>query len=381
MRQPHPSVSTILIVDDSPGELGALSQMLGDDYAVRAVRTGRRALAAVRSLPVPDLVLLDFALQDMDGYELLRQLQDDPETADIPVLFITAPGAEWDEGLALILGAAEYVSRPVRAQTLRNRVRIQLELTGARRERRAIESFVEGEVRRRTQDLSLAQDVCIRALALLSETSDPIGGNHLRRTQAYLDVLADQLARRPGYADLLTKRSISLLVSSAPLHDIGKMGLPKDILLKPGKLDAREWALAKTHSRLGRDAIALAAQGIERPLAFLDLAQEIAYSHHERWDGSGYPEGLSEDHIPVSARLMAVADVLDALVSHRAYKSAYSFGQAAEIIRQGRGSQFDPVVVDAFTERLDELEVITARLPDARSFSDPIPYPERELRP
>ncbi|NEV62766.1 HD-GYP domain-containing protein [Thiorhodococcus minor] len=358
---------TILLIDDSPVELDALSGVLCQHYVVRAVRTGRRALKALHKPPWPDLILLEPDLPDMDGCELLRELGEDPVTAEIPVICYSAPGTEWEEDVLLGLGAVDCVIKPGNARAILNRVRTHLELADARRALRRTEARILRESARRADELVMAQDVCIRALARLAEADEPRGGNHLRRMQAYLDTLARQLSHYPRYADL-APTDVAALVRVAPLHDIGKMAIPRNILLKPGRLSPREWAIAKTHSQLGRDAIAAAGHGFSESLPFLRLAQEVAYCHHERWDGSGYPQGLCEERIPLSARLMAVADVLDALVSRRTYKEAYPFEAAVEIMRESRGSQFDPAIFDAFSARLDDFAAITRRLPDHSSM-------------
>ena len=207
---------------------------------------------------------------------------------------------------------------------------------------------LEAEVARRMTENDLTQQVTIRALAHLAETRDPETGNHLLRTQAYVQQLANALRAHPRFAAVLSERYIALLTRSAPLHDIGKVGIPDHVLLKPGKFTQAEWIIMQTHAALGSQAIIQAEKDIMMPLLFLTTAKQIAQSHHEKWDGSGYPEGLSKDAIPLAARLMAVADVFDALISVRVYKPALSYAKAREIIAEGRGKHFDPDVVDAF---------------------------------
>lgn len=361
------STPTVLLVDDFPAELDALSRLLGQHYGVRAVRSGRRALRALHKSPRPDLILLEPDLPDMDGCELLRCLGEDPIAAEIPVICYSPPGNAWEEDALLGLGAVDCIVKPGNAPAILNRVRTHLELADAKRALWRTEERIARESARRAEELVTTQDVCIRALARLAEADEPRGANHLRRMQAYLETLARQLSRHPGYADRLTPANIAMLVHVAPLHDIGKMAIPRTILLKPGRLSPQEWAIAKTHSQLGRDAIAAAGHDVAGSLPFLRLAQDVAYCHHERWDGAGYPRGLYEERIPLSARLMAVADVLDALVSRRTYKEAYPFEAAVEIMRESRGSQFDPAIFDAFSARLDDFAAITRRLPDQSS--------------
>jgi putative two-component system response regulator len=210
----------------------------------------------------------------------------------------------------------------------------------------------------------LTQLVSIRALAHLAETRDPETGNHILRTQKYVRALALRLSQHPRFSATLDTRTIDLLTKSAPLHDIGKVGIPDSILQKPGRLTLEEWVIMKTHSRLGSDAIEQAEIDVEQPVAFLSLAKEIAHWHHEKWDGSGYPDGLHGDAIPLSARLMAVADVFDALISPRVYKPAMSYEKTREIIADGSGSHFDPDIVAAFLEDFDAMTAIADQYQD-----------------
>jgi putative two-component system response regulator len=214
------------------------------------------------------------------------------------------------------------------------------------------------------EENQIIQDVGIHALGCLAEMRDPETGNHIRRTQGYVEALARHLQPHARFAAVLSGPFIRLLGKSAPLHDIGKVGIPDHILLKPGKLTAEEWAIMQTHAKLGAKAIAHAERDAAKPVAFLALAREIAHRHHEKWDGSGYPDGLAGDAIPVSARLMALADVFDALISVRVYKAAMSFDQARGLIVEGRGGHFDPDVVDAFLAIFDEFKAIAERYRD-----------------
>ncbi len=226
-------------------------------------------------------------------------------------------------------------------------------------------TFLESEVRRRTREVETIQDVTVHTLASLAETRDHETGNHIRRTQHYVKLLAETLRKHPRFAaELDDDRTIELLFKSAPLHDIGKVGIPDHILLKPGKLSAEEFEQMKRHTTLGRDAIIQTEKELGIEIAFLRYAKEIAYSHQEKWDGSGYPEGLSGERIPVSARLMALADVYDALISKRVYKPPFSHEEAAKLIAGSRGTHLDPDVVDAFLGLQNEFRAIAARFSD-----------------
>ncbi|MBK1722569.1 response regulator [Thiocystis violacea] len=346
--------ATVLIVDDSPENLAVLNELLQADYRVRAATSGKKALRVVKTTPTPDLILLDVMMPEMDGYEVFEKLRADAVTADIPVIFVTAMDSTEAEIHGLDVGAVDYIAKPIVPSILRARVNTQLELKQARDWLRNQNAYLESELKRRLHENLIVQDVSIHALAHLAEIRDPETGNHLRRTQGYVRALSVHLQGHPRFAPLLTPHNIDLLVKSAPLHDIGKVGIPDHILLKPGKLTPEEWEIMKTHAKLGSDAIELAERDAERPVEFLILAKEIARHHHERWDGRGYPDGLAGDEIPISARLMALADVFDALISVRVYKPAMSHAEARDIIREGRGSHFDPDVADAFLATYDE---------------------------
>ena len=348
----HP---TVLIVDDVPDNLQVLGTLLRTHgYQVRAANSGAAALRFAAKPPLPDLILLDVMMPELDGYEVLRRLREDPRTENIPVMFLTALGDARDEEHGLSLGAADYIAKPIRPAVVLARVRTQLQAKQSRDWLRDQNAALEAEVSRRVAEAERAQEATVRALAHLAETRDPETGNHILRTQEYVRKLAELLRRNPRFGRLLTERYIRMLARSAPLHDIGKVGIPDHILLKPGKLSPEEWEIMKTHSAIGAIALERAEQDVAHPVEFLSLAPDIARWHHERWDGAGYPDGLAGEAIPLSARLMAVADVFDALISPRVYKPAFPFEKARSIIAEGRGSQFDPAVVDVFIDAFEE---------------------------
>ena len=339
---------TLLVVDDAPENIELMSELLRDRYRVKIANGGAAALRICRAKPAPDLVLLDIMMPEMDGYEVCRQLKVDPATADIPVIFLTALSAVEDEQKGFRLGAVDYITKPVSPPLLLARVRTHLRLKASADFLRDKNQYLEAEVARRTREVTAIQDVTIQVMASLAETRDNETGNHIRRTQHYVRLLAEQLRYHPRFAPELDDRSIDLLFKSAPLHDIGKVGIPDRILLKAGKLDAEEWAIMKTHARLGAEAIERAEAMLGLDVDFLHIAKQIAASHHEKWDGSGYPAGLAGEAIPLPARLMALADVYDALISRRCYKEPFSHAQAVAIIDEGKGRHFDPEVVEAF---------------------------------
>ncbi|MFH1869555.1 MAG: two-component system response regulator [Pseudomonadota bacterium] len=356
--------ATLLVVDDSPDNLALLGDLLQAEYRVLAARSGRRALAIARERPRPDLILLDVSMPEMDGYAVLAALREDERTRDIPVIFITAMNATQDEERGLELGAVDYLTKPIRPTIVLARVRTHLALKRAHDWLADQNAFLEEEVSRRMTENQIIQDVSIRALGSLAEMRDPETGDHIRHTQGYVQALARRLQDHPRFAAELSDQVIRLLTKSAPLHDIGKVGIPDHILQKPGRLSPEEWAIMQTHARLGAKAIEHAERDAAKPVAFLALAREIAHWHHEKWDGSGYPDGLAGDAIPVSARLMALADVFDALISSRAYKAPMSFDQARTIIAEGRGVHFDPDVGAAFLAIFDEFKAIAGHYRD-----------------
>jgi putative two-component system response regulator len=331
--------SRVLIVDDAPENIRILVESLKSCYIIMFATDGESSLRLAHNDPPPDIILLDVIMPRMNGYEVCQMLKDDPATHDIPVIFITSQNDESDEALGLELGAVDYISKPFRSSLVMNRVANQLEL---KRHRDRLDELV----RERTHEITVIKEVTIEALATLAEWRDPETGSHIKRTQNYVRSLAQALRANPEYADQFDDETIELFYQSAPLHDVGKVGIPDSILLKPGFLNDEEFAIMKTHTTRGRDALAAA----ERKLggnSFLRLAREIAYGHHERWDGKGYPQGLAGNVTPLPARLMAVADVYDALTSKRVYKPALPHEEALDIIVQGRGTHFDPDIIDA----------------------------------
>ncbi len=356
---------TILVVDDTPENLTLMSALLKDQYKVKVANHGDRGLRIAQSDTPPDLILLDIMMPDLDGYEVCRRLKADVSTRDIPVIFLTAKSEAEDERMGLELGAVDYITKPISPPIVLARVATQLALKASADFLRDKNVFLEQEVARRTEEVTAIQDVTILAMASLAETRDTDTGNHIRRTQHYVKVLAEQLQDHPRFVGLLNEHYINTLFKSAPLHDIGKVGIPDRILLKPGRFTAEEFEIMKTHTTLGYEAIANAEDSLGMSVDFLRMAKDIALFHQEKWDGSGYPEGRSGDAIPVSARLMAVADVYDALISRRVYKEGMPHEKAVEIITQGKGSHFDPDMVDAFVQIEDEFRRIAQRYADS----------------
>lgn len=339
-------------------------QLLKDDYKVKGANSGERGLMLAETAN-PDLILLDIMMPEIDGYQVCEKLKSNPTTSDIPIIFLTAKAERVDEQKGLKLGAVDYITKPINPEIVKARVSTHVTLKMASDTLKGKNQILEQEVERRTNEalrqkeqLHAIQDVAFYAMVSLAETRDNETGNHIKRTQAYIKRLAEQLRKSTRYVSELNDEFIDLLYKSAPLHDIGKIGIPDTILLKEGPLTHDEFQVMKTHTTIGYEAIKNAEKVSDQPMKFLTVAKEIAYSHHERWDGKGYPLGLVGEQIPLSARLMAIADVYDALISKRVYKPAFTHSDAVNIILSGKGTQFDPTIIDAFAEITDELDAI-----------------------
>lgn len=352
----HNRQFAILVVDDTETNIDILMDALGDDYDIRVAMDGESALENVAE-DKPDLILLDIIMPGMDGYEVCRRLKDDPDTHDIPVIFLTAMTDEQNEAKGLALGAVDYVTKPFSSELVKARVSNQLEL-------KKHQDHLQELVDLRTKELALTQEVTIYSLASLAETRDPETGSHILRTQRYVKALAHQLQNTPEFKKILNDEVIDLLYNSAPLHDIGKVGVADSILLKPGKLSLEECAEMKNHTIYGRNALKVAEEKLGDN-SFMQYARQIAYTHHEKWDGSGYPNGLKGEEIPVSGRLMAIADVYDALTSKRVYKPPFSHAKAISIITKESGTHFDPVMVEHLLIIKDQFLQIAFALADS----------------
>jgi len=351
---------TILIVEDEKANIDILLEAFADDYEIMVALDGKQALEAVQS-KLPDLILLDIMMKELTGYQVCKKLKADPRTVDIPVIFVTSMDQDADEKKGLEVGAIDYITKPFNLPIVKTRVKNHLELKNAKEKLKNQNYNLEQQVRERTKKLELTQDVAIQSLAYLAETRDDETGEHIMRTKKYVKVLAEFLKDEPRFADYLTEKNIEWIYKTAPLHDIGKVGIPDRILYKEGKLNPKEFAIIKKHPVYGREAIEKAEQNLGSN-SFLKFARQIVGTHHEKWDGSGYPQGLEKEEIPIPGRLMAIADVYDALVNKRVYKPAYNHQRAVEIITRGDGrtlpEHFDPAVLDAFINLEDKFKRI-----------------------
>ena len=325
---------TILVVDDVPGNIAVLSGILRGHYKVKAAPGGARALEIATNDPQPDLILLDVMMPEMDGYEVLCRLQADPRTASIPVIFVTALDDEADEYKGLDLGAVDYIAKPVSPNIVLARIRTHLALHQQHR-------LLEDTVQARTEELRHTQLEIIQRLGRAAEFRDNETGLHVIRMSHYSRLLVQATTNNGEWIDLV--------FNAAPMHDIGKIGIPDHILLKPGKLSPDEWEVMARHPLIGAQIIG------DDPSPLMRMSRDIAENHHEKWDGSGYPFGRAGAEIPLAARIVAVADVFDALTTARPYKPAWSVEDSVALIDRERGRHFDPHLVDVFHHVLPEI--------------------------
>lgn len=355
------SKHTVLVVDDHAENIDILVGILQSDYKIKAAINGNQALDIAVSAEPPDLILLDIQMQGMDGFEVCRKLKETTIAKNIPVIFLTSMNETADEAKGFSLGAVDYIAKPVVPQIVLARVKTHLALSDQNRE-------LEKKVAERTVELQNVQDVTIFSLSVLAEFRDNETGAHILRTREYVRFLAQKLLDHPKYRKYMDIETVNLMQKSAPLHDIGKVGIPDNILFKPAKLTVEEFEIIKNHTVYGRDVIAKAEETLKAPqdLSFLRFARDITISHHERWDGKGYPAGLAGENIPLVGRIMALADVYDALISKRVYKPAMSHEEVRTIMANETG-HFDPDLFGVFWENSDDLHKIALRKQDTNN--------------
>ena len=354
---------TVLVVDDTPANLTLLANLLNKSYRVLLANSGAKALEIAARSP-PDVIVLDVMMPEMDGYEVCRRLKADPRTSDAPVLFLTALSQPTDEARGFDAGGADFVQKPFHPQTVLARVATQAQVKAWRDALKDRNAWLQEELAARVGEVERLRDTTLFVMISLAEFRDQETGNHVRRTQEYMRTLATWLATEAPQPIAWSAAEIDQLARSAPLHDIGKVAIPDAILLKPGPLAPDEWDVMRTHPMHGWELLRRASSRIGDQGMFLTYAMEIARHHHEKWDGSGYPDALAGDDIPLSARLMAVADVYDALISRRPYKEPMSHQTALGWIRSRSGSHFDPAVIEALEATHSELQKIALLLKD-----------------
>jgi len=354
---------TILLVDDTPANLSLLAQILKSDYRVKMANNGQRALDLADTAP-PDIILCDVMMPGMSGFEVCRRLKTNPRTARVPVIFITAAMDVDDERIGFEVGAVDYIHKPITPPIVLARIKTHLEIKRSRDFMEDQSAWLQQEVARQVDQVVQLQAASIHVMISLAEFRDEETGNHIRRTQEYVRRLGGWMLTNGLHAESLTPKSLDQITQTAPLHDIGKIAIPDHILLKPGRLTPEEFAIMQTHTTRGDEILERARKSMGRNNPLLIYASQITRHHHERWNGTGYPDGLRGEDIPLSARLMAVADVYDALRSTRPYKRPFSHAESARFIREGRGEHFDPKVVDAFEALEGEFAEIAAQLAD-----------------
>ncbi len=333
---------TILVVDDISENIALLSNILARSYRVKAANNGQKALKIAFST-IPDLILLDIMMPEMDGIEVCRKLKEDPRTRSVPVIFVTAMGEVEDEARGFDAGAVDYITKPISPPIVLARVKTHLQLYD---QNRALEEMV----RTRTAELDNSRLEIIRRLGLAAEYRDNETGMHVIRMSYYCRTIAKAIGMNDMDADLI--------LQSTPMHDVGKIGIPDSILLKPGRLDPEERKIMEKHAEFGAQIIG------KHDNALLQMAYSAALTHHEKWNGTGYPFGYKGEEIPLIGRIVAIADVFDALTSSRPYKEAWPVEKALNLIREERGKHFDPTLVDAFLENLDAILEVKENHPE-----------------
>lgn len=339
----------ILVVDDDSANLMLAQKILGKEYRIAAANSGKAAFRYLERNR-PDLILLDINMPEMNGFEACEKLRENKEYSGIPVIFLTADKSVETEMKCFQAGAVDFVGKPFVPDILLSRVNRTLELERYR-------NSLEVTVQQQTERIKEIQNLVILGMANLIESRDGSTGKHVKNTQIYVKVIADELKNRGLFSDYLTDEYIQTLCSAAPLHDVGKIKIPDRILQKPGRLTDEEYDIIKTHTVYGREIIDEIIGDVEDE-DYVKIAKDIAYCHHERWDGKGYPRGISGEEIPLCARIMSIADVFDALYAERCYKPAKPLEELMKIFEEGRGTQFDPVIVDVFLSMESKLKEV-----------------------
>jgi putative two-component system response regulator len=363
-----PQKYNLLIVDDTTANLRLLSSLFSEKgYKVRSVINGQMALTAVRADP-PDLILLDINMPDMNGYQVCELLKADESLADIPVIFISALDDLQDKVKAFTTGGVDYITKPFQTEEVLSRVkthltlrRTQNELLQARNDLLEINHHLEERVQKQVKQISSSHLATIFAMAKLAESRDSDTGRHLDRVRYLSRILTQELGKNEKYHEKIGQQFIDNVFEASALHDIGKVGIPDAILLKPGKLTAEEFEIMKTHTTIGSDPLRLVDEEFPGN-ALIRMGIDIVEGHHEKWDGTGYPHGLKGETIPLVARIVALVDVYDALTSVRPYKAAFTHVESREIIVKDSGAHFDPELVACFLKVEDQFATIREKI-------------------
>jgi len=349
----------IITVDDNLTNLTSLKNILIPLYEVYPVSSAIKMLDLLEHIEV-DLILLDVQMPDLNGYEAAQLLKNNPKHKDIPIIFVTALSDEQNEMEGLELGAVDYIYKPFFGPLLLRRIETHLSLAEHKKELERINNAIQKKLIIKSEEVLELQNAILNIVAEMVETRDDITGGHISRIQEYLHCMIDKMIEEGIYAEQVSAWNLDFLLASAQLHDLGKIAISDDLLNKPERFIDGEFQIMKTHAQIGVDAICRMEKNTHDS-SFLNYAKIFAGTHHEKWDGTGYPNGLSGTDIPLEGRLMAIVDVYDALVSDRPYKDPFSHGYAVEIIRSGTGTQFDPTLVHVFESVADKfLEILNS---------------------
>lgn len=350
----------LMIVDDSKTDVMIISQLL-NEYEVIVAEDGIEAIQLLQQNPDVAIMILDIMMPRMNGFEVLEVISNNSQYSNVATLILTNCDEIENEIRGLELGAVDYIRKPLNMQSVKKRIELHRNLISARKKLEQQNIFLEKAVFERTNECNVTRDVTINAMVGLLEVRNIESSNHTRRTQIMMKMLCDYLCNKKHYKNIMTETYKKDLFSTAPLHDIGKVGIQDSILLKPGKLTDEEFEIMKKHTIYGVNAFKYASEDVGK-VSFLNTALEIIGTHHEKYNGLGYPNGIKGEEIPLAGRLMAIIDVYDALVSERVYKSAYTHEEALEIINKERNQHFDGEIVEAFLELESEISSINQRL-------------------
>lgn len=351
---------TIFLVDDSITNLTIGKNTLVEKFNVFTIPSGKKMFSMLEKTK-PDLILLDVEMPEMNGYDIIKILKINKKTNDIPVIFLTARSDTGSELEGLTLGAIDYIAKPFSPPLLLKRIEVHLLVEQQKIELEDFNKNLKEKVKEKTKTVLDLQNVILRTIAELVECRDDTTGGHIERTQNYLKILIDALLENDIYKNEILSWDIDFFLQSSQLHDVGKIAIKDSILNKPAKLTDDEFNEMKTHTSFGVEVIERIQKNAAESV-FLEHAKIFAGTHHEKWDGSGYPDGLAGEQIPLQGRLMAIADVYDALISERPYKKPFSHKDAVEIISNGRGTHFDPVLVDVFVKYEKKFEEVSLSL-------------------
>ncbi len=347
----------VLVVDDDKTNLMLAQKILIPTYRIAATNSGAAALKYLENNQ-PDLILLDINMPVMDGFEVMGRIREMEGKKDIPVIFLTADNATETEVKCFQVGAVDFVGKPFVPDILLSRVNKTIELEQYRHNLEIMVQEQAEKITRNARRVSMIQESVIVGMANLIESRDGSTGKHVKNTQMYVRMIMEELKRREMFREELTEEFIDDVCKAAPLHDVGKIKVPDAVLQKPGKLTEEEYETMKLHTTYSRKIIRMVISDVEDE-HYVQIAQDIAMYHHERWDGTGYPAGLAGDGIPLAARIMAVADVFDALYEERCYKPPIRpIERIMQIMSEGRGTQFDPDIIDVFMGMLPQLKEV-----------------------